>query len=187
MERALVVVDGSANAKLVAGLAGMFAAQEQVLATVMETAGDRDAEERPGLGYLSRIAALTMQRTTSDRGEDSELVPQMSAKELVQGKPIDTDDAVEIEALKGYSIAFVGLEQSIAPDAGRFAEPLQRLVDVFDGPLAVALNGAFLSAEPPRPLRILVPTGGTPEAHLAMEVGLSLAKASGGTITVLNV
>jgi nucleotide-binding universal stress UspA family protein len=187
MERALVVVDDSTNAKFVARLAGMFAAQEQVLATVMESAGGRNEEKRPGLRYLSRIAALTLQRTTPDREEDGELALRMSVKELVQGKPFDTDDAVEIEALKGYSIVFVGLEQSIAPDTGHFAEPLQRLVDVFGGPLAVALNGAFLSAEPARPLHILVPTGGTPEAHLAMEVGLSLAKASGGTVTVLNV
>ena len=39
----------------------------------------------------------------------------------------------------------------------------------------------------PTALNILVPTGGTPEARLAMEIALALAKASNGTLTALHV
>jgi len=114
-------------------------------------------------------------------------VPQIPVAELVQGKAFDRDNAAETEAMKGYSIVFVGIEQPIAAAASHFAEPLQRLVNNFDGPLAVALNGSRSATENAQPLRILVPTGGTPDARLAMEVGLSLARASGGRITALHV
>src|SRR6516225_11702006 len=48
MERALVVVDGSANARFVAGLAGMFAAQEQVLVTIMQTPSENKGQGETG-------------------------------------------------------------------------------------------------------------------------------------------
>ena len=186
MERALVLVDGSANARFVAGLAGMFAAQEQVLVTIMERPSENN-QNRTDLQHLSKAAALTVQRTAPARSDEDELVSQIPIAELVQGKPLDKENAAEIEVTKGYSIVFIGIEHPIEPSAGHFAGPLQRLVDVFDGPLAVALNGSRSAIENAQPLRILVPTGGTPDAHLAMEVGLSLAKASAGTITALHV
>jgi len=187
MERALVVVDDSANAKFVTRLAGMFAAQEQVLVTIMQRPSENKGQDEPGLQHLSRIAALTLQRAAPAGRNEAALGSQIPVAELVQGKAFDRDNAAETEATKGYSIVFVGIRQPIAAAASHFAQPLQRLVDIFDGPLAVALNGPRSASENALPLRILVPTGGTPDAHLAMEVGLSLAKASGGTITALHV
>jgi Kef-type K+ transport system membrane component KefB/nucleotide-binding universal stress UspA family protein len=186
MERALVVVDDSANARLVAGLAGMFAAHEQVLVTIMERPSGNKDQDQTGLQHLSQAAALTLQRSATAR-TDADGLQQIPVAELVQDKPFDRDNAAETEVVKGYSIVFVGIEQPIATATNHFAEPLQRLVNVFNGPLAVALNGSRSATESAQPLHILVPTGGTPDAHLAMEVGLSLAKASGGTITVLHV
>ena len=119
--------------------------------------------------------------------EQAPSAPQMSLQELVHAKPADTDDAVEKEAAKGYSIAFVGIEQPISASANRFEEQLQRLVESFDGPLAIALNGARSAAKPGGPLNILVPTGGTPDARLATEIALALAKASNGILTALHV
>ena len=57
MERALVMVDDSANARFVAGLAGMFAAQEQVLVTIMQRPSENKDQAETGLQHLSRIAA----------------------------------------------------------------------------------------------------------------------------------
>src|SRR5215472_66864 len=77
MERALVVVDDSANARFVAGLGGMFAAQEQVLVTVMERPSENKDQDETGLQHLSRIAALTLQRTAPARSDRDGLVPQI--------------------------------------------------------------------------------------------------------------
>jgi Kef-type K+ transport system membrane component KefB/nucleotide-binding universal stress UspA family protein len=185
MERALVVVDDSANGRFVAGIAGMFAAHEQVLVTIMQRPSESKGQD--GLQHLSRVATLTLQRAALVRSDEDEIGSHIPVAELVQGKTFDTDNAAETEITKGYSIVFVGIKQPIAAAASHFVKPLQRLVDVFAGPLAIALNGSRSATETAQPLRILVPTGGTPEAHLAMEVGLSLAKASGGTITALHV
>jgi len=105
----------------------------------------------------------------------------------VQTKPADLEDALENEAGKGYSIAFVGIEDPISSSANRLADRIQRLVGAFNGPLALVLNGGRSTSRPGAPLRILVPTGGTPEARLAMEVAMALAGASGGELTALHV
>ncbi len=111
----------------------------------------------------------------------------LSVDQLVQTKTADGDDAVEKEAGKGYSIAFVGIDQPILQAAHRFEEPLQRLVATFDGPIVIAVNGEHLRGTPDRPLDILGPTGGRQEARLATEIALVLARASEGTLSVLHV
>jgi nucleotide-binding universal stress UspA family protein len=64
---------------------------------------------------------------------------------------------------------------------------LQRLVAGFDAPIAIALNGPNSTIAADTPLNILVPTRGTKEARLAIEIALVLAKASAGNLTVLHV
>ena len=49
------------------------------------------------------------------------------------------------------------------------------------------LNGSGSAAKPGAPLNILVPTGGTPGAGLAIEIALAIAMASHGALTVLHV
>jgi nucleotide-binding universal stress UspA family protein len=110
----------------------------------------------------------------------------MSLDELVHAKAADSPDAVETEAAKGYSIAFVGTRTPISETAHQFEDQLQRLVQTFEGPVAIVLNAtAALQVE--APLSILVPTGGTAEARLATEMALAVAKASGGVLTALHV
>jgi len=46
--------------------------------------------------------------------------------------------------------------------------------------VALVLNARNFTSRPGTPLSILVPTGGTPEARLAMEIAMALAGASGG-------
>ena len=101
-------------------------------------------------------------------------------------KGAEAPEAVETEATKGYSITFVGIDQPVVASASHFEKQLQGLIEVFDGPVAISFN-AIHSAPSIGPLEILVPTGGTPEARLALEIALALAKASGGRLTVLHV
>jgi Kef-type K+ transport system membrane component KefB/nucleotide-binding universal stress UspA family protein len=187
MERALVFLDASPNGMLAASLAGMFAARQQVLTTVMEKRTGREDQVDPGRQLLARAATLVLERKPPASDREAAPSPQMSLHELVHAKSADTDDAVAAEAAKGYSVAFVGIERPISATANHFEHQLQRLVETFDGPLAIVLNGARSAAEPGTPLSILVPTGGTPEARLATEIALALAKASDGVLTALHV
>ena len=111
----------------------------------------------------------------------------MSLDQLVQIKTADGDGALERESGKGYDLVFIGIEHPISASADQFDNRLQRLVETFDGPLAIALNRKDQAAEPSAPLKILVPTGGTPAAGLAIEMALALASASNGALTVLHV
>ena len=189
MERALVYLDASPNGTLAASLAGMFAARQQVLTTVMEKTGTagREGDADPGRQRVAQAATLVLDRISPASDGGTPASPQMSLQELVHAKSAEADDAVETEAAKGYSVAFVGIEQPISATASQFDDRLQRLVEAFDGPLAIVLNGAHPAAELGAPLNILVPTGGTPEARLAMEIALALAKASDGVLTALHV
>ena len=107
--------------------------------------------------------------------------------ELVHKKSAGTDDAIGKEAAKGYSIVFVGLEHPMSETSQRFEDQIQRLMETFNGPVAIVLNGTSSAIEPNTQLSILVPTGGTPDARLATEIALALTKASTGMLTALHV
>jgi K+:H+ antiporter len=189
MERALACVDDSANGRLAASLAGMFAGRQQVLTTVMEIGVDRDREGDAGSGraILAEAATVALEKVTVAPGEQTESTPRLSLGELVHSKSADSDDAIQKEVAKGYSTAFVGLAHPISATTNRFEGPLQGLIETFDGPLAIVLHGTRATAKPGAPLNILVPTGGTPDARLATEFALALARASDGTLTALHV
>jgi Kef-type K+ transport system membrane component KefB len=175
MERALVYVDASRNGELTLALAGLFAARQQVLTTVLEPTREADGAST-AQAARDRLLATAAGSTPADLLE-----------KLVQTRTADDEDAVVKEAAKGYSIAFVGIGQPLASAAPRFGEPLQRLVDTFDGPVAFLMNGGRLNLPPEAPLDLLVPTGGSPEARLGTEIALALAAASRGSLTALHV
>jgi Kef-type K+ transport system membrane component KefB/nucleotide-binding universal stress UspA family protein len=190
MERALVHVDGSANGGLTAILAGLFAARQGVLTTVLEAPRD-EGDKTPGRTRLMEAAKSAWQDVgpPSDKAAPPapKPAPSPAIEQLVQARPAQADDAIEKEASKGYSIAFVGIDQPISATAPRFEEPLQALVAAFDGPVAILLNGGRYEASADAPLNILVPTGGSADSRLATEIALTLAAASRGTLTALHV
>ena len=64
--------------------------------------------------------------------------PSRHCEQLVHGAHGPGDDAIEKEAAKGYSIAFVGIEQPIRPRRPPLRGSAAGLVDAFDGPVAIA-------------------------------------------------
>jgi Kef-type K+ transport system membrane component KefB len=177
MERVLVYADDSANGRLAARLAGQFSAEHQFMTTVLEQskATARSSEERPAREHVSEAAQATLKNA---EGGPIESLVQARAAEL---------DTLERELAKGYDIVFVGLERPIDQRTHRFEEHLQRLVSNFEGPIAIAVNGAGAAGPADVPLDILVPTSGRPDSRLATEISLSLAKASKGTVASLHV
>ena len=187
MERALVYVDDSANGQGASALAGMFAAQRQILVTVMEQTprDDRAMAPESRRHIVAEAAAIARDQSLQDLPGKAALTPPLSIAEMVHGKLVSSTEAVRKETAKGYSVVFVGLDQPISSTSQRFEDSLQQLVESFDGPLAITLNTMRLY--PNAPLNILVPTGGTPDARLATEIALTLAKASKGSLTALHV
>lgn len=189
MERALVLLDDSANGRLAAKLAGIFVAHRQVLTTVLDHArkAHEKGETSPGHTLVAEAVNSALEKIRPAVDGAAAAPALLSVEQLVRSKMTAGDDAVEKEAGKGYSIAFVGISDPILHAAHRFEESLQRLVDSFDGPVVIVVNGEHLSGAADTPLDVLVPTGGTQEARVATEIALVLAKATQGSVAALHV
>ncbi len=179
MERVLVYVDDSPNGRLAARLAGLFTANRQMLTTVLEhsKAVARGGEEANAGDHVAEAAQVTLDKE-SEGGK---------AGQLVQSRTAVGADHLEREIAKGYNIVFIGVDRPIDEHGQRFDGDLQRIVSAFEGPVAIAVNGAGAAGPADVPLDILVPTSGRPDARLATEIGLVLAKASEGAVTALHV
>ena len=172
MERALVYADDSPNGRLASRLAGLFAARQQVLTTVLHPkATDADsADEATRRAHLSEAAQTVLAGTDA----------KPAIEQLVMERPGDHENAIEREVARGYDIAFVGIDRPIDESQLRFEERLQRLVNAFEGPVAIAINGAGAAGPADVPLDILLPAAGTQDARLATEIAISLAAATKG-------
>lgn len=187
MERALVLADDSANGQWTTTVAGLFAGSLRVLTTVLHQPQSDSTTEAASV----KDRLTDAMRTALDRGppasvKDAASPARLPVEQLLQARTTAAGDGLEKEAAKGYSIAFVGVDQPISSEAPRFEERLARLVAAFDGPLAIMLNGGRRTATD-GPLDILVPTGGSSDARLATEIALTLAAASHGKLTALHV
>jgi Kef-type K+ transport system membrane component KefB/nucleotide-binding universal stress UspA family protein len=182
MERALVYADDSPNGRLAARLAGLFAARQEVLTTVLQPkATDAEsAEEAARRKHLSEAA-----QTVHANAEPEARKPAI--EQLVMERPDNHDSAIEREIERGYDIAFVGIDRPIAESQLKFEDRLQKLVNAFEGPVAIAINGMGAAGPADVPLDILLPTAGTQDARLATEIALSLAGATKGHVTALHV
>jgi nucleotide-binding universal stress UspA family protein len=158
---------------------------KQILITVLKAHAGRRGDVASEVLSEAVVLALAKMSPASDREAGS--APPMSLHQLVHIKTADTDDALERESGKGYDLVFIGIEHPISATADQFDDRLQRLAETFDGPLAIELNRAGQAAKPGAPLKILVPTGGTPAAGLAIEMALALARASNGALTALHI
>lgn len=192
MERALVYLDDSQNARLAAELAGIFAAGQQVAITIMEREPDNSGETGSDNCSLLQMAAEAAAQDHAPPLDNSDEAPaRLPLSELIHVKaataPDDIDQEIGKEIKKGYDLVIAGLDQPISDARHRFEPGLQKLVNAFDGPVAIALNGARAGVIRGRPLHILTPTGGASHARLATEISLALARATGGRLTALHV
>jgi Kef-type K+ transport system membrane component KefB/nucleotide-binding universal stress UspA family protein len=176
MQRALVYVDDSANGRLAARLAGMFAGRQQVLTTVLEHSPPDKSRERSGGREQTAEAARAATTGLPESGDA-----------LVMARAAGNGETLEREITRGYDIAFIGLARPIGADARHFEEKLQELLTKFSGPVAIAVNGEGAAGPSDIPLDILLPASGAQDARLATEIALSLAHASKGRLTALHV
>lgn len=186
MERAIVIVDDSSNGRLAAHLAGVFSAGEHIATTVMKVGVAEVAEAKEPVRKMVLDTAAVLAAEPDKAGEASKDAV-LSPPELVLAKPAADLDTIMQESRKGYDIAFVGIERPFRLAGGGFGELLRGFIGGFDEPCAIALNAGGFKLARDAALRILVPTGGTAQAVLATEVAVALARASGGSVSVLHI
>jgi nucleotide-binding universal stress UspA family protein len=186
MERALVFADASRNGELAAHLAGAFAGARNILSTVVESDSEPQAPDgATRAAELTKTAADAVVEKPDSNGNGKKAAKTPAAK-LVEARTVNDADEMQKELAKGYDIVFAGREHPLGESAGRFAPDLRKLVDGFDGPCAIVLNGEH-AAWDGRPLRIFTPSDGAAHAKLATEIALTLARATKGRLTVMHV
>ena len=191
LERPLLAVDGSANGRFAARVAGLIAGSRGMPATLVKIGngkanGNGKASEKPDgpatqetAEAVVKIAAESVPRKPEEERKPIDIITKNADK-----KP---EEVIAEEAGKGYDILFVGIERTLAR-GGEIHPDVSRITAKFEGPLAVvdARNGHAktpLDGE----LSILAPVNGTSTARNAAEVALVIAQASKAPVTVLYV
>ena len=206
MERVLVTADGGANGALTLRLAGAFAAERQILTTILERStpdGDEDYPTRSGVDVArgaaeSVVAQLDLASgksevaTNDGKGatnetNNSQTKSRLSVDNLIQDKLANTRGSREAEAVKGYSIVFIGLEHALQQDGKHFTDEVTKLLEATGVPAAICFNAAQGPQGDDMPRNILVPVSGTQGARLALEIAVAFAQASGARLTILHV
>jgi len=191
MERLLLAVDESNNAKLSTRIVGLIAGGGAMPTTVMHIKNDKKtskaaiesakqkAEEvgKTVQKFAERVERVQNPEEKSDTTLDVTTIVEKAAK----------SEAVAEEAEKGYSLMVIGLEKTVAR-RNEFHEDITKLAAGFEGPRAVVDARDKLLEHPlGAQLNILVPVNGNEYSRRAAEVAIAIARASHAPLTALYV
>ncbi|MBV8836164.1 MAG: cation:proton antiporter, partial [Alphaproteobacteria bacterium] len=192
IERILLAVDASANARFAARLAGLLAGSRGMPVTVLalgETGRGRapkQAEVRAeGESAWEREADEIIRRAAAAADRRQPDTPKVDV--IVRRHDLPPDAALAEEARRGYDLLLIGIARVAAPRGG-FHEELSRLVGKFDGSLAVVLaRGAFEQDGDAKITSLLTPVSGNENSRRGAEVALTLARSAAAKTTALSV
>jgi Kef-type K+ transport system membrane component KefB/nucleotide-binding universal stress UspA family protein len=183
LERLLLAVDRSANAKFASHIAGLLAGLRGLPITVLHI--DRPAEKKRrgesdgAMEAVVKEAAKAIAETDEDSDGEIDVITRAPNE-----KPIE---AVAEEARKGFDLAVVGMEKTLAGKDG-FARSIEDIAANFQGPMALVLaKGEHLEHPSAVDLRILVPVSGSAVSRRGTEVAVALARMSPSPLAAIYV
>jgi K+:H+ antiporter len=191
LERLLLTVDESNNAKFATRIAGLIAGGSAMPTTVMHI--KNDTKTGKAAVEAAKQKAEDVGKTVKEFAEQVERIQKPEEKTdtkldvttIVEKAP--KPEAVAEEAEKGYSLMIVGLEKTVAR-RNEFHEDITKLAAGFEGPLAVVDAREKLLEEPlEAKFNILVPVNGNEYSRRAAEVAIGIARASHAPVTALYV
>ena len=201
LERLLLVSDDSGNGRFAAHLAGIIAGFGGKPTTIIDlTPKSNKAEKGAEPSAQARAESKKGAQKHTREGERSEAAVKSAAEAATSHPDEETPAKVEVitrrhaapeaiaeEASKGYDFLIVGIDDTRDPKGG-FSKDLSLITRGFEGPLAVVDTRAP-GREPgkARHGRVLIPVNGTEVSRRAVEVGLTLARASDAHVTALYV
>ena len=205
LERLLLAADDSVNGKFAARLVGAIAGSGGKPTTILDMANGQNKKlakaktEKPAEKSEQKGAAA------KQNGEDSKQQVKTTAEGVTtleahpdEEKPGSVDvttrspesidaEAIAGEARKGYDFLVVGIAKTRNPKGG-FSKDVSLITKGFEGPLAVVDSRR---SEPDgltdRHGKILIPVNGSDVSRRAVEIGLTLARASDAQVTALYV
>jgi nucleotide-binding universal stress UspA family protein len=186
LERLLLVLDESANAKFTAHVAGILAGMRGVPLTVLHVGarakqqeknrGEEESHETVLKAAAKAIAELDQEEAT----RDVDVTTKARQKKV--------GDAVVEEARKGFDLLVVGLDKIVSGKEG-FDRKIEDVTSGFEGPLAiVAAKGRHLkNPDGSIAFRILVPVSGSGVSRRGAETAIALARAGSSPLGLIYV
>jgi Kef-type K+ transport system membrane component KefB/nucleotide-binding universal stress UspA family protein len=182
LERLLLAADDSANGRFASRLADLIAGSEKKPITVLDLSDDGPSKEldRADEQHEAADAVAAPEAAATEEKRDK-------ANVTTRPKQAQPHEAVAREALKGYGLLVVGIENTRSPDGG-FTPDITRITVGFQGAIAVvAGRGPHVARALEPGAKILVPANGTEAARRAAEIALVMAKSTRTSITALYV
>ena len=185
LERLLLAVDNGPNGQFTSHIAGLVAGSRGMPITVLPLDGanqkpseNKEAESEHVIDEIIRAAASGATRSMSDEPTSVEVTIRPALEPT-------HEEAITIEAKKGYDLLFIGLEKMKTP-SGAFNSRIDEIAAAFEGPMATVMaQGKQLEEPTSKTLGVLVPITGTDVSRRAAEIAFSLGK--GATVTALYV
>ena len=200
VERVLIGLDHSAEARLAARLAGWLVGARHLTATLVSGTGEAAARELVGSAEAAARAveaneARESARKTKDPGDAPEAAPKRTAvaerisvvspKDSTEATPDVSAEAILAEAKNGYGLLILGLGSQRKTYGRGFEPATERIAREYRGPIALLLQAG--SGLVPKLERILVPTTGADYSRLGAEIAVAIGKGCGATITALHI
>jgi nucleotide-binding universal stress UspA family protein len=184
LERLLLAVDESGNAKFASHVAGLLAGTRGLPITVLHI-GSRakhqkdKREDEESHETTVKNAAKAIAEIDEETTRDVDVTTR--AREKKAG------DAVVDEARKGFDLLVVGMDK-VAGARDGFDSRVEDVTAGFEGPLAiVAAKGNHLKPPLNNAFRILVPVSGSGVSRRGAEVAVALARMSTTPLHVIYV
>jgi Kef-type K+ transport system membrane component KefB/nucleotide-binding universal stress UspA family protein len=176
LERLLLAVDESVNAKFAATIAGLVAGTRGLPITVLhigaqaqsqeKNKGDEESAENTVRNAAKAIAVLDAENTSDD------------VDVTTRSRRARPSDAVADEARKGFDLLVVGMDKVIGARGG-YDRKVEEVTKGFEGPIAlVAAKGKHLKQPASNVFRVLVPVSGSGVSRRGAEVAITLSRAS---------
>jgi len=187
LERLLLAVDGSANGAFASRLAGAIAGSGDKPTTLIKLGPEKwphQAARKNGEESKNHVQAAAANTLTLAAHPEEQT--RGNVEVTARTKKAASAEAIADEAQKGYDFLIVGVEKARGPRGG-FSPEITRIVNGFDGPIAVAIAGGRLVTGTEPIGRILIPVNGTDISRRAAEIGFALARSSGSRASALYV
>ncbi|KWV57262.1 potassium transporter [Bradyrhizobium macuxiense] len=184
LERLLLAVDESTNARFAAHLAGLLAGGRGLPITVLHVgARARQQEQKRDEEESHEAAVINAAKASAEAEPDG----GGNVDVITRARDTTAAEAITEEARKGFDLLVVGMDKVASGDGG-FDKRIDELTAGFEGPLAiVAAKGVHQKEPTVNARKILVPVSGSNVSRRGADVAIALARLSPERLQVVYV
>jgi Kef-type K+ transport system membrane component KefB/nucleotide-binding universal stress UspA family protein len=173
LERLLLAVDESANAKFASHISGLLAGTRGLPVTVLHL-GARAKRQKKKRGETASHEAVVKNAANAIAEIDEDSSGNVDV--TTQARETQTREAVADEARKGFDLLVVGMDRVIGAKRS-FDGKVEEVTAGFEGPLAIAVaKSNHLKPPLTNDFKILVPISGSGVSRRGADIAVALAR-----------